>query len=181
MVYEIINDNGLCRYYNLNASPGITQKAPARHDKFAFLDDEKIAVKLISFKDENQTHITFYLPQMHCSSCLYLLENLHRLHTGVVSAKVNFTRKEADIILENKKASLRAVAELLTAVGYEPYISLNDLKEARPAMDSTQIIRLGIAGFCFSNIMLMSFPDYLGIDASDEGIRRIFRMGNLLR
>ncbi|OJY92638.1 MAG: ATPase [Sphingobacteriales bacterium 44-15] len=180
MVYEIINDNGLCRYYNLNDRPGITQKDLARRDKFAFLDDGKIAAKLISFKDENQTHITFYLPQMHCSSCLYLLENLHKLHAGVVSAKVNFTRKEADIVFENTKASLRDVAELLTAVGYEPYISLNDLKETRPAMDRTQIVRLGIAGFCFSNIMLMSFPDYLGIDASEEGIRGIFRIANLL-
>ena len=180
MVYEIINDNGLCSYYNLNDKPGITQKSLARRDKFAFLDDEKIAAKLISFRDEAQTYITFYLPQMHCSSCLYLLENLHKLSAGVVSSKVNFTRKEGEIVFENKKTSLRDVAELLTAVGYEPYISLNDLKETRPAINRSQIIRLGIAGFCFSNIMLMSFPDYFGIDAGDEGIRSVFRIANLL-
>lgn len=180
MVYEIINDNGLCRYYDLNEKPGVTQKTPARHDKFAFLDDEKIAARLISFKDENHTYITFYLPQIHCSSCLYLLENLHKLRPGVVSATVNFTRKEIEIVFENRKVSLRDIADQLTAVGYEPYISLNDLKQKRPAMDRTQVIRLGVAGFCFSNIMLMSFPDYLGIDAGDEGIRRIFRIANLL-
>lgn len=180
MVYEIINENGLCRYYNLNDTPGITQKTPARRDKFAFLDDEKIGVKLISFKDETHTYITFYLPQIHCSSCLYLLENLHKLRSGIVSAKVNFTRKEVEVVFESKKVSLREVAEQLTEVGYEPYISLNDLKQTRPAVDKSQIIRLGIAGFCFSNIMLMSFPDYLGIDTGDEAIRRIFRTGNLL-
>lgn len=180
MVYEIINENGLCRYYNLNDAPGITQKVPVRREKFAFLDDEKIAAKLISFRDETHTYITFYLPQIHCSSCLYLLENLHKLRPGIVSAKVNFSRKEVEIIFENSKVFLREVAEQLTAVGYEPYISLNDLKQTRPAANKSQIIRLGIAGFCFSNIMLMSFPDYLGIDAGDEAILRVFRTGNLL-
>ncbi|HEX5025332.1 MAG TPA: HAD-IC family P-type ATPase, partial [Agriterribacter sp.] len=41
-------------------------------------------------------------------------------------------------------------------------------------------LRLGVAGFCFSNIMLMSFPDYLGIDASEEGIRQVFRIANAI-
>lgn len=40
------------------------------------------------------------------------------------------------------------------------------------------VYQLGIAGFCFGNIMLMSFPEYLGIDASEEGLRGIFRWLN---
>ena len=107
-------------------------KSTGKTRKFAFLDDEKIAAKLISFRDETHTYITFYLPQIHCSSCLYLLENLHKLRPGIVSAKVNFSRKEVEIIFENSKVFLREVAEQLTAVGYEPYISLNDLKQTRP-------------------------------------------------
>jgi Cu+-exporting ATPase len=149
-----------------------------RKDKFAFLDDEKIQAQLIHFKDDKQIHVTFYLPQMHCSSCLYLLENLHRLDAGVVSAKVNFTRKEVDIVLLTEKTSLRKVAETLTSIGYEPYISLHDLKAKRPAINKTMIYQLGIAGFCFGNIMLMSFPEYLGIDASETGLRSIFRWIN---
>jgi Cu+-exporting ATPase len=40
------------------------------------------------------------------------------------------------------------------------------------------VYQLGIAGFCFGNIMLMSFPEYLGIDASEVGLRSIFRWIN---
>ena len=178
MVYQIINQNGLCNYYDLNDRPGINQRIAARKDKFAFLEDAAIQAKLVSFRDEQQTHVTFYLPQVHCSSCLYLLENLHRLDEGIVSAKVNFTRKETDIVFLNKQTSLRKVAELLTAIGYEPYISLNDLKGARPAIDKSMIYQLGVAGFCFGNIMLMSFPEYLGVDASEAGLRGIFRWMN---
>jgi P-type Cu+ transporter len=178
MVFQIINQNGLCNYYDLNEKPGINQRITVRKDKFAFLDDKNIRAKLISFQDDTQTHITFYLPQVHCSSCLYLLENLHRLDKGIISSIVNFTRKEVDIVFLNQQTSLRETAELLSAVGYEPHISLNDLKGARPAINKSMIYQLGVAGFCFGNIMLMSFPEYLGIDASEEGLRRIFRWAN---
>ncbi|MBS1653959.1 MAG: heavy metal translocating P-type ATPase metal-binding domain-containing protein [Bacteroidetes bacterium] len=179
MVYQIINKSELCEYYNLNETPGINQRITVRQDKFAFLDDEKIQDKLISFRDENQLRVTFYLPQMHCSSCLYLLENLYRLDPGIISSKVNFTRKEVDIVLLHPKSSLRKSAELLTSIGYEPYISLNDLKETRPAISRSMIYQIGVAGFCFGNIMLMSFPEYLGVDASEEGLRNIFRWANM--
>ncbi len=180
MVYQIINKNDLCDYYNLNENPGLNQRIVVRKDKFAFLDDEKIQKELITFKDDTQLRVTFYLPQMHCSSCLYLLENLHRLEAGVISSKVNFTRKELDVILNLAKTSLRRCAELLTSIGYEPYISLNDLKEKRPAINRSMIYQLGVAGFCFGNIMLMSFPEYFGIDASDEGLKILFRWINLV-
>jgi len=178
MVYQILNQHALCDYYSLNENPGISQRIHVRKGKFAFLDDEKIQAQLISFKDDKQIHVTFYLPQMHCSSCLYLLENLHRLNEGVISSKVNFTRKEVDIIFLTSKSTLRTIVETLTGIGYEPYISLNDLKEKRPAINKSMVYQLGIAGFCFGNIMLMSFPEYLGIDASETGLRSVFRWIN---
>ena len=178
MVYEILSQNDLCEYYKLNEKPGVTQKIKVRGDKFAFLDDSSIEAKLISFRDDQYVHVNFYLPQMHCSSCLYLLENLHRLNSGILSGKVNFARKEVTIVFLVKQTSLRQVAELLTRIGYEPYISLNDLKHKRPAINKQMVYQLGVAGFCFGNIMLMSFPEYLGIDASEAGLRNIFRWVN---
>src|SRR5207342_1404728 len=97
---------------------------------------------------------------------------------GIISSKVNFIRKEVDIVLLLPQSSLRKAAELLTSIGYEPYISLNDLKETRPVISKSMIYQLGIAGFCFGNIMLMSFPEYLGIDASETGLRSVFRWFN---
>lgn len=180
MVYQIINHNDLCNYYNLNENPGINQRIAIRKDKFAFLDDRSIQQKLISFQDDEQTQATFYLPQIHCSSCLYLLEHLYKFESGIISSTVNFTRREVTISFLNKKTSLRKCAELLTGIGYEPYISLNDLKEKRQPIKRSMIYQLGIAGFCFGNIMLMSFPEYLGIDASEQGLRTTFRWANFV-
>jgi Cu+-exporting ATPase len=179
MVYEILNQNGMCDYYTISNNPGTSRKIKVREDKFAFLDDSKIAASLIHFRDETQSHITFYVPQMHCSSCLWLLENLHRLEAGVLSSKVNFIKKEVDIVFDHHSFPLRKVAELLTSIGYEPYISFNDMGSKKTTIDSSKLYKLGVAGFCFANIMLMSFPEYLGIDARERNLLIVFRFANL--
>ena len=110
MVFEILNKTGMCDYYSISDNPGTNQRIRIREDKFAFLDDQKIKNALISFTNETETHVNFYLPQMHCSSCLWLLENLHRLNENVIGSKVNFERKESDIVFDNSKVSMREVS-----------------------------------------------------------------------
>jgi len=180
MVYQLLNQHGLCEYYNLNENPGIKQRSIPRKNKFAFLEEEKIHRRIISYSDSTQTHVTFYLPQMHCSSCLYLLENLSRLNKAIISSNVHFTRKEVTIVFNHDSIQLREVAELLTSIGYEPHISLNDLKEHRPKVQKTLLYQLGIAGFCFANIMLLSFPEYFGLEPADKSLQFVFRALNFI-
>ncbi|PSL49369.1 cation transport ATPase-like protein [Chitinophaga niastensis] len=176
MVYEILNQYGLCEYYDLNSKPGINQRIAVRQDKFAFLEEEKIQQQLIQFRDDTQTHVCFYIPHIHCSSCLWLLENLHRLDKGIQRVTVNFSKKETLIIFSQQQTSLRHVAEILTAIGYEPYISLQDLQHKKPRTNQALIYQLGIAGFCFGNIMLLSFPEYFASAGSlDESLNSTFR------
>ena len=178
LVFELLNGNGLCTYYQLNGQPGAPQRSQARPDKFAFLEDEKIRQQLVQFRNDTHTHVTFYIPQIHCSSCLWLLEHLHKLDDGVQRVTVNFARKEAQVIFQQSQTSLRKVAELLTSIGYEPYISLQDLQHKKPAMNRQLIYQLGVAGFCFGNIMLLSFPEYFsGSGGMDT---HLFRYLNLL-
>ena len=179
-VYGILNKEGLCDYYSLNPNPGMNRKEIARKDKFSFLDNEEIVSKLIDFKDDQQMQVLLYLPQIHCSSCLWLLENLHKLNEGVIGAKVDFTRKEIRVRFRYKSLSLRELAELLTSIGYEPYISLNSITGKKPPSNKALIYRLGIAGFCFANIMLMSFPEYLGLPEAEAMLGKLFRYLNLL-
>ncbi|HTI90171.1 MAG TPA: heavy metal translocating P-type ATPase metal-binding domain-containing protein [Puia sp.] len=180
LVYRLLDSNGLCNYYQLNAHPGINRRMAVRRDKFAFLDDVKIAAGLVSFQNESEVHVQFFLPQIHCSSCLYLLEQLPHLERGVVSSRVDFAAKQVSLILDSKTVSLRKAAELLTSLGYEPYISLKDLGQPKQGVDKGLLLQLGVAGFCFANIMLISFPEYLGLDHSEQAIQRVFRYLNLL-
>jgi len=159
-VYQLLNQSDLCTYYDLNANPGSARRVQVRKDKFAFLDLPEVRQQLISFSDGEQSQVMFYLPQMHCSSCLWLLENLHKINKGVLSSRVNFGKKEIFIIFD-RTTSLRGVVETLTAVGYEPHISLQDMNKPSLSADRKRLYKIGVAGFCFSNIMMMSFPEYL--------------------
>ena len=169
LVYELLQENNLCTYYDLNENPGLSQKINIRTDKFAFLEDVEIQQKLIQFTDGKQTHVSFYLPQIHCSSCLYLLENIHKINKGIISSKINFTKKEAFIIFNNDTTTLRNVVETLTSIGYEPHISLQDVETDNvPLTNKKRLYKIGIVGFCFANIMMMSFPEYLVKDSHLE-------------
>lgn len=180
-VYEIINKNDLCSYYDFENSPGINQKQEVRKGKFDFLDDEKIIRKLTHFQDEIHQHVIFYLPQMHCSSCIWILEHLNKINPGIIKSQVNFIKKEVTIIYDYKKTSLKQVAESLTIIGYEPHISLNDVSTNKiKKHDTSQIIKIGIAGFCFGNIMMLSFPEYFSLAKADDiGLKTWFSYLNL--
>jgi Cu+-exporting ATPase len=168
-VYQVLSKSGMCEYYNLNEAPGINQRMQVRPEKFAFLDDEAIGRQLIQYTDGNESQVTFYLPQVHCSSCLWLLEHLQQLDSGVVSSRVDFAHKEVTIRYLNSQVTLRGLATLLASIGYEPHISLNDLgKKPGRYYNKQRIYRLGVAGFCLGNIMLLSFPEYLGVAEAPE-------------
>lgn len=178
-VYQLLNENDMCTYYAMNENAGAKQ-VNVREDKFSFLDNPDIASKLLHYQDEKQSRVRFYLPHIHCSSCLWLLEHISKLNEGILSSKVNFPAKEVELVFDNT-ISLRKVAELLTSIGYEPYISLQDTqKEGKTSIDKTRIYKIGVAGFCFGNIMMMSFPEYFaGENNVSEGLGVFFRYFNL--
>lgn len=175
-VYLLLNENNLCNYYDLDKNPGLKAKGKFVSERYAYLEDEATIQKLIQFSSEEQVNVTFSIPQMHCSSCIYLLENLHRIERGVKQSQVNFQQKEVFIIFNPTETSLRKVVELLAFIGYEPYISLKDtVTKKTSSFNRKQIYKIGVAGFCFSNIMMLSFPEYLSSGFIDEaGLKETF-------
>lgn len=168
-VYEILNTNDLCRYYDLDDQAGWNVKAKPQ-EEYAYLDDEQVHARLIDFTDGKTTRVHFEIPQIHCASCIWLLEKLYKLNEGILSSKVNFLQKTVYIQFEEAQISLRKVVEVLNSIGYAPAIRLKDLEASKGrSYQRTYIYKLGVAGFAFGNIMLLSFPEYLGLDALTEG------------
>ncbi|HEX6889817.1 MAG TPA: heavy metal translocating P-type ATPase metal-binding domain-containing protein, partial [Chryseolinea sp.] len=179
-VFEILNANNLCEYYQLDGYSGSSLKNIQR-GSFSYLDAVDVRKKLVSFESANLSKVTFYVPTIHCVSCIWLLENLRRLHSGVLKGEVIFGRKTISIDFDPGKAKLSEIADLLSSLGYPPVISVDDNKKKpeKPAFDRSLVYKLAIAGFCFGNIMLFSFPEYLGLDEHDEFLKPIFSWLNL--
>ncbi|ARK09762.1 heavy metal translocating P-type ATPase metal-binding domain-containing protein [Fibrella sp. ES10-3-2-2] len=178
-VYQVLREHQLCQYYDLNTAPGTSLGETPNIARLAFLDHPDIAAQLIDFQNGSVAHVTFYVPAIHCSSCLWLLEHLYRLDPGVQQTRVDFLKKQVHLVFDPAQRSLRQVAELLTSLGYEPLISLNDVvKQGRNSSYRSLLYKLAVAGFCAGNIMLFSFPEYLGLD--DPSFKHLFGVLNLL-
>jgi Cu+-exporting ATPase len=181
-VYSLLKENGLCNYYELSTTPGIRVKGKFASEKYAYLDNSEVQQKLVRFTDGKQSHVSFYLPQIHCASCIWLLENLHSIQPGILYSKTNFQRKEIFIAFDPSQTTLRKVVELLAFVGYEPYISFDDsVKKREKKVNRKQFYKIGVAGFCFSNIMMLSFPDYFSSGNIDQQfLKHLFSYLNLV-
>jgi Cu+-exporting ATPase len=182
MVFQLLDENGLCQYYDLTDMPGFSAKGHFVSEKYNYLDNAAIQEQLIQFRVGDQAHVVFYLPQIHCVSCVWLLENLHKINPGVIQSQTHFEKKEIKIVFNPSIISLKELVQLLSFVGYEPMIHLggNDWMKKKK-VNKKQLLKIGIAGFCFGNIMMLSFPEYLSADLAELGnLRSFFVYLNLL-
>jgi len=160
-VYEIFADNNLSCYYDLEHAPG--QTPPELEGKFDYLEQEAIVEKLVDFNDGTTQIITLYIPHIHCSSCIWILEHLKRLNNNILSSQVNFPKKTIQLQYNCSKTNLKEVVTLLASIGYEPYISLDDVDKKETTVDRSLIYKIGVAGFAFGNVMFLSFPEYFEV------------------
>ena len=161
-VYEIFSLNDMSCYYDFEKSPGATP-----HDisgKYDFLDNENIVSKLLEFEENSTAIISLNIPHIHCSSCIWILENLQRLQKGISTSQVNFPEKKVRITYNPEVVSIKSIVYLLSSIGYEPYISLENYETGTNKVDRTLTYKLGVAFFCFGNIMLLSFPEYFEVE-----------------
>ncbi len=161
-VYEIFSENGLTSYYEMETAPGA---APAKLEgKYDFLSNEKIVDKLLEFNDGNVQVISLYIPHIHCSSCIWILENLSKLKAGITASQVDFPKKSLRITYNSEKLTLKDLVLFLSSIGYEPYISLDDSETGKKKINRSIIYKLGVAGFAFGNVMFLSFPEYFEVN-----------------
>lgn len=161
-VFEILQQNDMGCYYDFERNPGATPLDVK--GKYDYLEDSSIVSKLLEFEESSAYIVSLYIPHIHCSSCIWILENLQKLQKGIVSSQTNFTKKSVRITYKPEETSLKEIVLLLSSIGYEPYISLEQYDAKIEKHDRSLIYKLGVAFFCFGNIMLLSFPEYFEVN-----------------
>jgi Cu+-exporting ATPase len=174
-VYGLLSSHHLGDYYQLQNHPG--QRPEGNEGKYAWLADAAQASKLLEYQDAKIAKTTLKLPTMHCAACIWLLEQLYKIQPGILRSEVDFPRRELSLSFDPNLVTLEKVATLLDALGYPPALSLADAEEGKSGKKdrSSRVLwyELGVAGFCFGNIMLLSFPEYLSLD--DPTLSNLFR------
>lgn len=179
VVYDLLNESGLCDYYSLEKQPGVKQAGSVDEQRIELFDLPEVRERLVEFSEEGITRARFNIPQMHCSSCIWLLENLHRIEPAVLRSRVSFTDKELVVTFHEEKLPLPALVKLLRKIGYGPQLTAGKGGTRKDEVPRMMYIRLGVAGFIFGNTMMFSFPEYLGAD-TEAGLKTGFQWLTIL-
>lgn len=170
-VYLLLNDSKLNQYYNFEQSPGIKIDLSENDNKYAYLDRDDIKEDFYEFHQENIAKVNFYIPSIHCASCIWLLEHLNKLNVGVKHAAVDFIKKEYTVSFNTEEISLRQLVELLVSIHYIPDLSpKNKEKESDKKKNKVLLYKIGLAGFVFGNVMLYSLPEYFNGEPIGDSI-----------
>lgn len=170
IVHDLLVSSGLAEFYALSERPGVRAPGRVPRNEFAWLNAPEVQERLLDFTDGRQSRVTFHVPAIHCVACVWLLENLFRLHPGIGPSEVNFARREVALSFAPQQIRLSELVALLASLGYAPELRLSELERARPRPARRRFwLQIGVAGFAFGNAMLLSFPHYLGLDARNAG------------
>jgi Cu+-exporting ATPase len=174
-VFLLLQESGLGDFYRLSERPGTRLREAPNPERWGFLDDPDVARRLLDYQDARIARVAFHLPAIHCVACVWLLENLFRLHPGVGRSRVDFARREVAITYAPERITLSALAGLLERIGYPPELTLAELDRPERAPRRKLGLQIGVAGFAFGNIMLFSLPLYMGLDSlSGPAFRALF-------
>lgn len=170
LVYDLLIEAGLGTYYELERQPGSKQVAAADEQRVELFALEEVRSKVVEHCEDGIVRARFSIPTMHCSSCIWLLENLPGMEPGILRSRVSFGEKELSVTFKEGILPLPRLVGLLRRIGYGPQVAGGRPGTATGAVPRMLLVRLGVAGFVFGNTMLLSFPEYLGAD-NEAGLK----------
>ncbi|MDX2063219.1 MAG: heavy metal translocating P-type ATPase metal-binding domain-containing protein [Bacteroidia bacterium] len=182
-VYRLLQSSGLCAYYSYETTPGTADARTAdRLPELAYLDDETLSRQLLSYRSAEVSVVELKVPGMHCLSCLWLLEQLGRLHPGVRQSEVNLGQRTVRIRFTKAQLSLRGLVELLHRIGYPPVLEAPGTAQGpNPTTAQRRLVgQIGLAGFALGNTMLLALPDYLEVGAVGPSLQLAFNLVSFL-
>lgn len=165
-VFEILQENDLSEYYAIReqSEESKFQKVASTQQKYSYLDSDDFKQENIIQKDEYY-QIEFYLENIHCIACLWLLERLPVLEEKIISIDLNMSESIIKILFVDGIRPSQ-IAKKLEVLGYPPHVITEDKqrKEWQKKEDQKDLIRIAISFFCAGNIMLLAYSNYAGAE-----------------
>mgnify|MGYP001627260872 FL=1 len=179
-VYGILQENGLCSYYDVSTERPIAPPPIGSFDYSAF-DDPTARSLVVESEVGDHAQLVFTVPNIHCASCVWLLERLERLDNGILKSRVDLLRKTVRIDANLSRTTVPAVASLLASLGYPPVVTAERGSTQSAAQTRAIYLRLGVAGFAMANVMIFSIARYLAGDAAlPNGLDLVFAVASVL-
>jgi Cu2+-exporting ATPase len=163
-VYEAIHACGLDRYYGLrrklDAEPEPARPTGRRFEEF---DDPTFRELYGRHRADGSCDVELYLEGVHCAACVWLVERLPHVVPGVAETTLDAGRSVVRVAWDDDRTPLSQIARRLDRLGYTPHpYRGRGVRELRRAEDRRFLIRIGVAGACAGNVMLLAIALYGG-------------------
>lgn len=158
-VYELLRSHDACTYYDVEDHPG-QRPDGLQEARFDGLD----AASGLRAPDTapGRSMFTVQLPDMHCASCVWLLERLSRFDTGIISSRVDLLSRALTVDYRTGQTTPSKIAMLLTSLGYPPVVVTDTERQDGQRRSRRRLTtQLGVAGFAAGNVMMIGLSKYV--------------------
>lgn len=155
-VHELINSEGLDRFYDLRGSSTVK---PARSVPFESHDFTWLAEATAKAETQPTASADFSLEGISCVGCVWLVEKLFLRHPGALEASAHPATGNLHLRWASGKTRLIPFAEELASFGY----TLVPLREKSDSETRRLAVKLGLCAAFALNAMAFTLPRYTGM------------------
>ena len=163
MVWNILHEKGLNRYYEIKGSQ-LNTPVELEDDTFDYLETESFRQKWVKSTREGHYESVFFLKGIQCAACIWLIEKVLGQTSGVIDFQLFMGTGKLKLVF-TEAVNLRRLARELASMGYRLGLQAGSEAEDQKRRQ-TEVFRLGIAGALAGNLMMFSIPLYTGGDQS---------------
>lgn len=159
--YAILNEHGLGAYYTFSDRRDAPVRASGRsYEEFDHAAFRDLYVKALP---GGLAQVELYLEGVHCASCVWLVERVPIVISGVLQSELEIRRSRARIVWDPATLPLSSIARTLDSLGYPPHPFRGAARdEIRQREDRAMLVRIGVAGAIAANVMLAAAALYSG-------------------
>ncbi len=164
-VFQILSARGLEAYYEIKKKAGSFRPAtpvggPSHGDEY--LDDPELRRHYATEVSPGLQQMQFYLEGIHCAACVWLIEKVPDFVPGVISVRLEVGRSVVSV-QARKDLAWSSVARQFREFGYSPHpVREGEGEQFEAKENRSLLIKVGVAGACTGNIMLMAVSLYGG-------------------
>jgi P-type Cu2+ transporter len=160
--HAIITGCGLADYYALRQSASAPATAPPGDAAISLAySGEAFERAHVTKRSDGLSEIAWFVHGIHCTACLWLLEQLPVLDAGIRQARLAFSESRLAVIYDPTQTSPEKQAALLVRLGY-PVRPFADDDSAGRAELRQLLLRVAIAGAATLGSMHLSVNLYAG-------------------
>ncbi len=163
-VYTLVREWGFGQFYRLvDQQQGGLEPARVSGRSFDDFDDPQLQATATDVLGPERRRTRLYLEGVHCAACVWLVEKLPAVLSGVDDVRLNYGSAVAEVTWRPGRTRLSTIGRALDRLGYTPHVhQAARLQDARRSEDRAALARFGVAVACAMNLMFLSGALYAG-------------------